>query len=191
MKIFSNFLVFLSSLFLFLIQFFIFTFFINFAIGYFSFAPFVPTKKRDLKRVFELANLKEGELVYELGSGDGRFLFEAVKKYKVKGVGVEILFHLYLWCLIKRFFFKDKKNIQFKWGNLYEEDISKADVIYFWGMPKTIEKKLKKKLEKEAKKGCKIISYVFEIPGWKPEKVSWPKGEVPIYLYIKNHSDKI
>ncbi|MGB9598593.1 MAG: hypothetical protein ACPLZH_01985 [Minisyncoccales bacterium] len=152
-----------------------------------SFAPWVPTRKRDLKRIFQLAELKEGERVYELGFGDGRFILEAVKKYKVKGFGVEIIpiFYFYVW--FKSLFLKNRKDLVLKCGNLFNVDLSSADLVYFWGMPETIEKKLKSKLERELKPGCRVISYVFEIKGWKPDKVSKLEKEVPIFLYSKKN----
>ena len=150
----------------------------------FSFAPFVPTKKRDLERIFQRADLKKGEKVYELGFGDGRFILEAVKRYKVKGVGIEINPFFYLFVWIKRFFLEDKKNLILKWGNLFKENLSEADVVYFWGMPNTLEK-LKKKLERELKPGTRVISYVFEIKGWKPNFIDRQPKEVPIFFYQK------
>jgi len=183
---FSLFLIILSLSFISSLSFLFFFTIIPLAWAGCSFAPWVPTKKRDLKRVFELANLKEGERVYELGFGDGRFILEAVKKYNVKGYGVEIIPFFYLYVLLRRFFLKNKKNLVLKWGNLFNVDLSPADVVYFWGLPETIEKKLKAKLERELKPGTRVISYVFEIKGWKPERVSLKEGEVPIFLYKKS-----
>ena len=181
----SLFLIILSLSFLSYLAFLIFFAVIPMAWAGFSFAPWVPTKKRDLERVFQLANLKEGEKVYELGFGDGRFILEAVKRYNVKGYGIEIVPFFYLYVLLKRFFLKNKKNLVLKLGNLFNLDLSSADVVYFWGLPETIEKKLKAKLERELKPGTRVISYVFEIKGWQPEKVSLKEGQVPIFLYIK------
>ena len=192
-EIFKKFLFFFFSLFVIIVSLSFLSylsFLILFAVlplawGGFSFAPWVPTKKRDLERVFELANLKEGEKVYELGFGDGRFILEAVKRYNVKGYGIEIVPFFYFYVWLRKLFLKNKRNLVLKMGNLFNFDLSPADLVYFWGMPATIEKKLKAKLEKELKPGTRVISYVFEIKGWKPEKISLKEGQVPIFLYIK------
>jgi len=152
--------------------------------GGFSIAPWFPTKKEDLERIFEMANLKKGEKIYELGCGDGRFLFEAVKRYDVKGVGIEISPYLYLCCEIKKIFFNKKENISFKLGNFLNINLAEADVVYFFGSERTM-KKVKEKIEKELKEGSRVISYAFEIEGWIPEKVSKKENELPIFLYVK------
>ena len=152
--------------------------------GGFSIAPWFPTKKEDLERIFEMANLKKGEKIYELGCGDVRFLFEAVKRYDVKGVRIEISPYLSLCCEIKKIFFNKKENISFKLGNFLNINLAEADVVYFFGSERTM-KKVKEKIEKELKEGSRVISYAFEIEGWIPEKVSKKENELPIFLYVK------
>lgn len=150
-----------------------------------SFAPWVPTWKKDLPRIFKLANIRPGETFYELGCGNGKVILYAYKNFRVKAIGLEISLPLYLICKIRQVF-NYNPNLKFKFKNLFREDLRKADVIYFFGMPKPLKEKLKQKLEKELKPKTRVISYVFPIEGWQPDIVDKPKeSEVPIYLYIR------
>ena len=149
----------------------------------FTFAPWVPCRSRDFKRIFKLANLKPGQVFYDLGCGNGKTVLYAAKHFKVKAVGVELAFPMYFVCKIRQLFARDK-NIEFRLANLFTTDISDADVIYVWGMPDTLKKKFSDKMKKEAKKGAKIISYAFKVSDWKPIEVSKPnKKTVSVYLY--------
>lgn len=162
------------------------TFFYNIAFSVISFAPWVPTRARDLYRIFKLAALKDGQIFYDLGCGDGKVIFYAAKNFKVKAIGLEISLPMYLLCQIKRIIL-NKRNIKFKLKNLFKENLSKADVVYFFGLPDTINNKLILKLKKELKPGCKIISYSFKINGWTPAFVDKPaEKDLPIYVYTQN-----
>ena len=153
------------------------------AIAGVSFAPWVPTRKADFARIFQLANLRAGETFYDLGSGNGQLVIYAVKNFQAKAIGLEIALPLYLICKWRQIF---NPGAIFKYKNLFTEDLSRADVIYFFGTPKTIEEKLKIKLAQEIKPGARIISYVFPIQGWLPIKIDKPNSNVaPIYLYIR------
>ena len=150
-----------------------------------SFAPFVPCKKRELPRIFEVIGLKNNEVFYDLGCGDGRVVFYAAQHFPVKAIGVEMSFLFFFYCWVKRIFLSDKRNIIFKLRNLFYEDLSKADAIYVYGMPKVLEKRLRYKLEKELKKGARVIAYGFPIKGLEPESIRKPdeNHKKSIYLY--------
>ena len=150
-----------------------------------SFAPFVPCKKKELPRIFEVIALKNNEIFYDLGCGDGRVVFYAAQNFPVQAIGIEMSFLFFLYCWVKRIFSSDKSNIIFKLKNLFYEDLSKADAIYVYGMPKVLEEKLRYKLEKELKKGARVIAYGFPIKGLKPESIRRPdeNHKKSIYLY--------
>ena len=148
-----------------------------------SLAPFVPTRTRDLKRIFELADLKEGEVFYELGCGNGRVILYAIKNFPIRVVGIESFWLLWLISRI-RLLSVSKEKAKVKFGNLFKEDLSQADVVYFFGMPDSIKKRLKDKLDRELKPGARVVSYAFSLPGWKAKRASKPsQKDVTIYLY--------
>lgn len=146
-------------------------------------APWVPSKKKDLERIFKVARLKPGEVFYDLGCGDGRLVFLANQKFQAKAIGVETSLFLILFCKIRRIFHPNK-DIVFKYKSMFKEDLSRADVVYTYLLPKTLEKKLKDKFKKELKPGARVISYVFAIKGLEPKAVDKPEQKSSaIYLY--------
>jgi len=148
-----------------------------------SFAPWVPARKKDFKRIFALADLKPGEIFYDLGCGDGRMVFYAAKNHDAKAIGLEIALPMYAFCRLKQLLARSM-NVQFKFKNLFNEDLSRADVVYFFGMPEKIKNKLAEKLIKEMKPGSKIVSYAFHVPGLSPVAVDKPtEKDISIYCY--------
>lgn len=147
-----------------------------------SFAPWVPAWKKDLPRIFKLAELKPGQIFYDLGCGNGQVVLSANKNFKAKAIGLEISLPMYLVCKIRQLF-NWNRNLIFKLKNLYKEDLSQADVVYFFGMPDKVEK-LRAKLEKELKPGSRVISYVFPVVGWQEIAKDKPNPkDIAIYLY--------
>ncbi|PIR94997.1 hypothetical protein COT95_01065, partial [Candidatus Falkowbacteria bacterium CG10_big_fil_rev_8_21_14_0_10_37_6] len=122
------------------------------ALAAWTFAPWVPMRKRDLQRVFALASLKPGEIFYDLGCGDGRVVVYAAKNFNARSIGIEMALPLFWLCELRRVF-AGSKNIIFKWKDLFKEDLSNADVVYFFGVPQSIKNKLRQKLERELKPG--------------------------------------
>lgn len=153
---------------------------ISLGIGALSFAPWVPMRKRDLERVVRLAEAKSGEIFYDLGCGDGRTVLAIAKQSGVKAIGIELAFPMYAVCKIRQWLSRSKA--QFLWRNLFHTDISNADVIYVFGMPKKLADRFRKKLEQECKPGTRVLSYVFTIEGWTPEVVDKPT-EISATLY--------
>lgn len=149
-----------------------------------SLAPWVPTRKRDLERICQLANLQSGKKFYDLGCGDGRLIFYTAKNYQTDSVGVELALPFYLFCQIRKWLSKSK-NTQFKFKNIYSENLANADVVFiFAAYPKKIADKLKMKFKTELKPDATIISYVFPIPSWPATKINKPTdNDLPIYLY--------
>jgi cyclopropane fatty-acyl-phospholipid synthase-like methyltransferase len=159
-----------------------FVFISSIAIAGLSFAPWVPAWKKDLPRIFKLAALKPGEVFYDLGCGNGKVVLYANKNFQARAIGLEISLPMYLVCKARQIFNSDK-NLVFKLKNLYKEDLSRADAVYFFGMPDKVAK-LRAKLEKELKPGCRVISYVFPIAGWQEAVKDKPKPtDIAIYLY--------
>lgn len=142
-------------------------------------APYVKTSFENAEKMFDLAKIKPGERFYDLGCGDGRLLFMAESKFKARAYGFEIAPLPYFLAQIKKFFKRSKVKIYFK--NFMKEDLSKADVVFCFLMPKPMQK-LRIKFEKELKKDTRIVSNAFAILGWKPKKIIYNK-KTPLFLY--------
>lgn len=154
------------------------------AITALSLAPWVPTKRKDLKRIKRIADMKKGEIFYDLGCGDGRVTAYMSKKSQVKAIGIELAIPFYVICKIREWIGQDK-NLEFKLKSLFQEDLSKADTVYlFAANSKKLTGKIIEKLERELKPGAKVISYAFKINSWKPIITDKPNPtDVAIYLY--------
>lgn len=145
-------------------------------------APYATTPQRACQKMVSF--LKDGLLVYDLGSGDGRILFEAGKRYKVLALGFEQFLPCYLFSKIKNLFTKKKGIIKILFKNFWHQNLKGVDVIFCFLMPHSMEK-IGEKFQKEAKEGAKLISYCFEIKKMKPIKIIKEEGIAPIYVYQK------
>lgn len=149
-----------------------------------SFAPWVPVFAKDVKRVIALIDLKTGEKFIDLGCGNGRICLALAKHSPGTVHGIELAWPLYAVCKIRQFIY-NKANLRFSFGDLFKADIRNYDVIYLYGLPDGIKKRLGEKIKTEAKPGTRIISYCFEISGLRLETVSQPQqGDLPIYKYV-------
>ncbi|MBI5222341.1 MAG: 50S ribosomal protein L11 methyltransferase [Candidatus Magasanikbacteria bacterium] len=143
-------------------------------------APWVPTRKRDVERFLNLAEIKQDEKVYDLGCGNGRMILAAAKKGAC-GIGIEVSLFPFLLAKLNQLLNR-KLKIKILFNDLWRADLSDADVVYFFLM-QDILPKLKTKLEKELKKGARVVAYVWPIPGWTPIKVDETHGRPKMYLY--------
>jgi SAM-dependent methyltransferase len=146
-------------------------------------APYVASPTRVVDRMLELANIKPGETVYDLGCGDGRILIAAVEKYKAKAVGVEISPKVVAQArtqIQKEGITGQARVIE---GDLLETDLSGADVVTIY-LTTSFNEQLRPRLEKYLKPGARVVSHDYAMPGWKPVKVDVADGQKhKIYLY--------
>jgi hypothetical protein len=145
-------------------------------IGDWSGAPFVPVSTKILNDVLDKLELKPGKVFMDLGSGNGKVVFAAVKKYGIKGIGIELNPFLVWYCKIKAKI-TGIKDVIFIRENFWKTDISKADYIFVYLFNWSVEK-LAVRFVKECKKGTLIISRAFEIKSLKRKlvKVIEPEG---------------
>lgn len=168
-------IVVISALILFVLLLFIFL-----AIDVFLDLPYVATKRERIDTIMRLAKIKNGEVVVDLGSGDGRLLFASASK-GAKAIGYEINpFLIFLTKLKSRFSpLQVRDLISVKKQNLWKADLKVADVIFVYGRKKTM-KKFEDFVFSNAQKGTRIIVNTNEFPSKRPVK-----SENGIYLYIK------
>ena len=139
----------------------------------------VPMWSKDLVRVLNLAQIKSGQKFYDLGCGDGKMVLAAAK-VGAQAEGFEISVLPYLVAKIRQLVSKEKIKIKFK--DFWLTDLSQADVVFFFLIPR-IYPKLKNKLNKELKPGTKVIAYVWPIDGLEPVQIDKVLGRPTIYLY--------
>jgi len=132
-----------------------------------SIAPFVQTPLEVAKKMLDLSQVKPGEVLYDLGCGDGRLIILAAKDIGAKSTGIELREDLVERARteIKRLDLEDKvKVIQ---GNFFDVNISDANVITLY-LTSSANERLRPKLEAELKPGARVVSHDFKVPGWKP-----------------------
>lgn len=132
--------------------------------------------------MLEIADIKPGELVYDLGAGDGRIVIAAVKEFGAESIGVELREDLAKKALeeIKNLNLEGKARIVH--GNFFDVDVSAADVVTLY-LNTSANERLKPKLEKELRNGARIVSHDFEINGWKAGKIIHDLPGHTLYLY--------
>ena len=146
--------------------------------------PFVPTHKNIAKKMVELADLKEGHVVYDLGAGDGRILVEAKRHCPgVIAIGYEFTPSVWLWgCL---YVWCAGVDVSMRRGNAFAQDISDADVIFLYLFPEVIAK-LETKFDAELQRGTRVISHAFKFPTKTPigeEVVQVGRREKKVFVY--------
>lgn len=149
-------------------------------------AAFVPTPPDVVKRMLELAAVTKGDVVYDLGSGDGRVVIAAAKVHGCKAVGVELDKDLVAKSRERAKAAGVEKLATFEHGDLFEADFSGASVVARYVLP-GMSQELIPKFE-TLKPGSRIVCHCFPIPGVKPDrvlKVTSDQDDVerPLYLY--------
>jgi tRNA A58 N-methylase Trm61 len=154
-------------------------------------APYVPSPSCVVEYMLKLAGLRSGEVLFDLGAGDGRTLIMAAKTFGARGVGIELREDL-----AKKALYSIHENglgdrVTILHTDMFGVNLTEADVVYLY-LTTSANEKIKPKLERELKKGVRIISHDYEIVGWSPEKIETfcenPKLGYPshtIYLYVK------
>jgi cyclopropane fatty-acyl-phospholipid synthase-like methyltransferase len=131
--------------------------------------PFVPTPIEVVDRMLELAEVKKADVIYDLGSGDGRIIIRAAKKYGARGVGIEMD-----QTLVDRARKSAQAEgvshlVEFRVEDALAADISPASVVTLYMLP-WFNAAMKPNFEKYLKSGARIVAHDFGIEGWPPVK---------------------
>jgi len=131
--------------------------------------PYVPTPENVVMEMLKLGGVKKGDVLFDLGCGDGRIVITAAQKFGARGVGIDINPER-----IKEANENARKagvgdRVEFRLQDLFEADISKATVVTLYLLP-DINLKLRPKLMKDLRAGTRIVSHSFDMGDWKPEK---------------------
>ena len=144
---------------------------------------YVPTPPEVVEAMLKVANVKAGDVVYDLGCGDGRIVVTAAQKYGARGIGIDIDPQR-----IKEANENVKKagvgdRVKIMQADLFETPISEATVVTLYLLP-SLNVKLMPKLMKELKPGTRIVSHAFDMGDWKPEQTLNVDGRTVYYWTI-------
>jgi tRNA G37 N-methylase Trm5 len=135
-----------------------------------SLAPYVPSPQAVVDKMLEVAEPKAGEVLYDLGCGDGRIPITAARQFKASGVCVELSEDLAARARenIKQHGLEGSVTVIH--GNLLEVDLKPADIVTLYLLTSSNER-LRPTLEKSLKPGARVISHDFQMRGWKPNRI--------------------
>ena len=149
-------------------------------------ALYVSTSRVRISAFLDAVAMKPGQLLVDIGCGDGRVLRKVRKRYGVKAVGYELNLLAYLkaklLCL-------GLQNVEVKWSNFWTADLSEADVVFCYLFP-DVMRDLSTKLKSNLKPGAVIVSCKFDLQCFIPEQVLRPGNSLhndPIYVYRLNN----
>ena len=143
---------------------------------------FVPTPQEVVEDMLRLANVRKGDVLYDLGSGDGRIPVTAARLYGVRGVGIDIDPER-----IREAQENAKKNgveslVKFRQQDLFEADFREATVVTLYLLP-DLNLKLRPRLLDELRPGTRIVSHQFDMGDWKPAKKLESNGRT-VYFWV-------
>jgi len=133
-------------------------------------APFVATPLPVVKQMLMLAQLKAGEIIYDLGCGDGRVVIMAAQEFGARGIGVEMREDLakQAWSKVSELGLEGR--VKIVQSDLFKVDLTQADVVTLY-LTTSANDKVKPKLESELRSGVRVVSHDYEILGWRPVKI--------------------
>jgi tRNA A58 N-methylase Trm61 len=154
-------------------------------------APFVPSPPSVVEYMLKLAGLKAGEVLFDMGSGDGRTVIMAAKTFCARGVGIELREDLAKKAMASIHENGLDDRVTIVNGDMFNVNLTSADVVYLY-LTTSANEKIRPKLDNDLKKGARVVSHDYEIIGWQPVKVENfcenPQLGYPahtIYLYRK------
>jgi cyclopropane fatty-acyl-phospholipid synthase-like methyltransferase len=148
--------------------------------------PFVPSPMHMVQRMLEVAEIKKGDVLYDMGSGDGRIVIEAAKKYGVRGVGIDLNPELVAKARDSAAKEGVSHLVEFRAQDGLTVDISEATVVTLY-MFKWFNNALRPKLQK-LKTGSRVVAHDFDIDDWKPTRVEYvdpPKDDPSEYSELR------
>src|SRR5262245_48486939 len=137
---------------------------------------FVPTRQSIADAMLRLAHVNSNDIVYDLGSGDGRIVITAAQKYGARGVGIELDPRLIRISRETAIEGAVEHKVAFIEGDLFTADISPATVVTLY-LSTTVNMRLEPKLKRELRPGVRIVSHRFPIGNWTPDETIELEGE--------------
>ena len=150
-------------------------------------APYYPTPEIIVERMLQLGGLKAGEKLFDLGSGDGRIVILAARKFQAQATGIELDEDLAAQSADKIKSLGLQKTARIIQGDILKQDLSSADLITVYLLPSAIAK-VRPLLEKQLKRGARVVAHDFEISDWTALRIEHIEDDGEgrahtIYLY--------
>jgi precorrin-6B methylase 2 len=142
---------------------------------------YVPTPPEVVDAMIAMAGVKDGDVLYDLGSGDGRIPIAAAKKFKVKAVGIDIDPQRITEAKANAQAAGVTDEVTFRQEDLFTADFSEATVVTLYLLDR-LNEKLRPRLLAELKPGTRIVSHAFRMGDWEPEKSQDVNGNM-IYFW--------
>ncbi|MGH9817070.1 MAG: SAM-dependent methyltransferase [Candidatus Acidiferrales bacterium] len=142
---------------------------------------YVPTPPEVVEEMLKMANVHKGDVLYDLGSGDGRIVIAAAKKFGVRGVGIDIDSERIREAEANAKAAGVTKLVKFRQEDLFEADIHEATVVTLYLLER-LNEQLRPKLLRDLKPGTRIVSHAFRMGDWEPEKSAEVNGR-RIYMW--------
>lgn len=143
--------------------------------------PFQATPRQAVEQMLLLAGVGSGDVVYDLGSGDGRIVITASRLYGARGIGIDIDPRRIEQSLRRAREERMSDRVTFRNEDFFHADISEATVVALFLWPE-VTLGLRSKLRRDLKPGTRVVSYFWEIAGWVPDREIVVDGR-PIYLW--------
>ena len=143
--------------------------------------PFVPTPQAVVEKMLEMADVKEGDYLIDLGSGDGRIPVTAAKKYGINALGVDLNPVRVQEANENAKREKVTDKVEFREEDLFKTDLSKATVITMY-LLNSVNMKLRPEILK-LKPGTRIVSHSFGMGDWKPDQEEVVEGRT-VYMWV-------
>src|SRR5689334_17167220 len=143
--------------------------------------PYVPSPNQVVDGMLKLAGVKSGDVVYDLGCGDGRIVISAAKTYGARGVGVDLNPERVQEARANAKSAGVEDKVKFEENDLFKANIADATVVTLYLLP-NVNERLKPKLLKDLKPGTRIVSHSFDMGDWKPDREEVVDGR-HIYLW--------
>ena len=148
-------------------------------------SPFVPTNQATVDAMLRIANVNASDYVVDLGSGDGRILITAARRYGAHGLGVDLDPDLVKESLRNARMAGVADRVRFEQRDLFDTDVSKASVVTLYLLP-SVNDRLQPILKKGLKKGARVVSHDFSMSGWEEDKKEEVEGSTrshTVYLW--------
>jgi SAM-dependent methyltransferase len=151
--------------------------------------PYVPTPQPVVDRMLELAEVGKNDLLYDLGSGDGRIVITAAKEHGARGVGIDLNPQRVQEARANAKEAGVEEQVEFRVGDLFKTDLSEADVVTLYLLT-SVNYKLRPQLWRQLKVGTRVVSHAFDMGDeWPPERVERVGGST-IYYWTINEEHK-